>query len=559
MKPYLLFILSIAAVFLLAACGGADPTATTAPTPTSTQAPTSAATETPTSTDTPRTEPIATATSTATSDGGMLEVRVTAQPTDAVTRALVTVRNVEVSVSGDDAEWRLVAAEPEQFDLVKLQGVEEVLGSSTLEPGRYQQIRFEVTKVVLTIFDNVRMAAVPSERLVLVGEFELVAGATTVLTLDFDAAKSIVFQPGVGPQLTPAIKLLVRTESQSLAEARTVATLGKVVAPSPTDVPALSSANAVRVFLPNDHNLQQMNFWLALGAGLFEDEGLDIRVVLPPMPGAGAQLLLQGRADVAVLPRPQYLESIGLGEPVLIFANLLRNDPINLVVREEVAEERGLTADMPLAERLNGMRGLRVGVAFGPPTRLRLLFKSVGLDADSDIEMVLLHGDQQNEAFAKNEVDALYAHTPYLERSLLKQGAVMIVNQSAGEVPELRKTMHHALVTTQDYANANSEVIVALARAVHRAQQLIHTDLQAAADAIRGSGVQLLEPDGLETIVALYEPAIPQTPEVSVERLLKELALFPAHRTPPDLSGIDLTNHVDNQFAEQAIASSADY
>ena len=356
-KPYLLLILSIAAVFLLAACGGDGPTATTIPT----------------------------ATPTATSDLGMLEVRVTAQPTDAVTSSLVTVRNIEVGVSEDTTEWRMVAAEPEQFDLVKLPGVEEVLGSSTLEPGRYQRIRFEVTEVVLTIRSNVRMAAVPSEPLLLVGEFELVAGATTVLTLDFDAAKSIVFQPGVGPQLKPAIKLLVRTESQTLAEARTVATLGEEAVPSPTDVPALSSADVVRVAIPVDNNLQWMNFYVAQGAGFFQDEGINVQIVVPPMPDAAARFMMMGRADVALLPRPQYLESIGRGEPVVIFANLLSNDPINLVVREEVAEQRGISADMPLAERLNAMRGLRVGVAPGPPTRLRVLFESVGLDADSDI------------------------------------------------------------------------------------------------------------------------------------------------------------------------------
>ena len=95
-----------------------------------------------------------------------------------------------------------------------------------------------------------------------------------------------------------------------------------------------------------------------------------------------------------------------------------------------------------------------------------------------------------------------------------------------------------------------------MTKAVYRAQQLVHTDLGATADAIRASEVQLQEPQGLETILAIYEPAIPQTPEVSAEGVLKELGLFPAVRTPPDLSGIDLTNHVDNQFALEAISDS---
>jgi len=545
-KPYLLFILSIAVVFLLAACGGAEPTSTT----------TSPSTPTPTSTPSPTTAEAPTVTS----EKGTLEIRVTDQPTDDVTSILVTVSNIEVNVSGDseDAGWRTVIAESRQFDLVKLRGVEEILGTATLEPGRYRQMRLEVTEVELTIRGNVMMAKVPSKKLRLVGGFELNAGAMTILTLDFDAEKSVVFRPGSGPLLKPVVKLLVRTESQTLAEARTVATLGEEVAPSPTDVPALSSANVVRVAIPVNDNLQWMNFYVAQGAGFFEDEGINVQIVVPPMPDAAARFMMMGRAEVALLPRPMYLESIGQGDPVLIFANLLSNDPINLVVREEVAEERGISADMPLAERLNGMRGLRVGVAPGPPTRLRLLFESVGLDADSDIEMVILNGAAQNPAFADGSVDALYAHTPYLERALLKQGAVMIVNQSAGEVPELTNRQIHALLTTHEYAGSNPEVLAAMTRAVYRAQQLIHTDPQATADAIRASEVQLQEPEGLDTIIAIYEPAIPQTPEVSVEGVLRELgSFFPAHRTPPDLSGVDLTNHVDNQFAEQAIASSS--
>ena len=330
--------------------------------------------------------------------------------------------------------------------------------------------------------------------------------------------------------------------------------------PTPPSQPAETPAArliTVRVAMPVDDNLQWMNFYVAQGAGFFEDEGMDVRIVVPPMPDATGRFMVMGMADMAVLPRPLYLESVGRGEPVLTFANLFQNDPINLVVRKEVAEERGLSADMPLAERLNAMRGLRVGVAPGPPVRLRLLFESVGLDADSDIEMVIIPptGEGQNPPFGRGEIDALYAHTPFLERALLKQGAVMIVNQSAGEVPKLTNRQIHTLATTQGFASANPQVLVAMARAVYRAQQLIHTDLRATADAIRASEVRLQEPQGLDTIIAIYEPAIPQTPEVSIEDVLRELEFFPTHRTPPDLSGIDLSAHVDNRFALEAVAT----
>ena len=131
----------------------------------------------------------------------------------------------------------------------------------------------------------------------------------------------------------------------------------------------------------------------------------------------------------------------------------------------------------------------------------------------------------------------------------------MIVNQSAGEVPELSGRQIHTLVTTQDFASINPEALIAVARAVHRAQQLIHSDLQATADAINASGLEVQAPQGLQTIIAIYEPAIPQTPEVSVEGALRELELYPAILPLPDLSGVDMADFVDNRFAEEAIAS----
>ena len=532
MKFNAIFVLSIAAILFLAACGGGE------------------------ATPAPPEEPTKPPVSQTSADLGTLEVRVTDQPAEAATSILLTVKNIEVKVSGDggDAGWRTVIAEAKQFDLVKVRDIEEVLGSATLEPGRYQQIRLEVAEAVLTIRGNERAAAVPGGKLRLVGGFDVTAGVTTVLTLDFDTERSIIFRPGAGPQLKPVVKLLVRSGSQSPAEASIVSAPGEEAAPTPPAAPK-AGGKAVRVVMASKENLQQMNFWIAQGAGFFSDEGLDVEVIVPPNPQGTSQLILRGGADVAVLQRPLYLDLIGQQQPVLIFANLLQNDPINLVLRKEVAEARGISVEMPLTERLNGIRGLRVGVAPGPPVRLRLLFKSVGLDADRDIEMVIIHGAEQNQAFADGQVDALYSHTPYLERALVKQEAVLIVNQSAGEIPDLANRQHHALVTTQDYANANPEVLVALTRAVYRAQQLIHADLQATADAIRASGVQLQEPQGLATIVAIYEPAIPQTPEVSVEGILTELALYPAQKTPPDLSGIDLSTYVDPQIAQRAVDS----
>lgn len=357
-------------------------------------------------------------------------------------------------------------------------------------------------------------------------------------------------------------------------------------------------AAAVRVAIPNDHNLQWMNFWVAIGAGYFADEGLDVQVVLPRSVGgegrggvggggggaggggaggggggggagdAGSgggdgeadeglravETLLSGSADFAVLPRPIFLIAVSEARPVLAVANLLANDPINLVVQGDIAEERGLSPEAPLADRLGDLRGLRVGVAGGPITRLRALLAVAGMNADTDIEMVVVQGAMQNAAFAERRFDALFAHTPFLETALTEQGAVLLVNLSAGEVPELAGRQIHQLVTTRESASRRPDLVLAMTRAIYRAQQLIHSDREATLTAIRASGVRLQAPDALDRIVEIYAPAIPGSPAVSAEGAARELALFPARRALPDVSGVAIEDFVDNRFAMQAIA-----
>jgi NitT/TauT family transport system substrate-binding protein len=307
----------------------------------------------------------------------------------------------------------------------------------------------------------------------------------------------------------------------------------------------------VRVLVPDGDNLQYLAFWTAEGAGYFDDEGIAVDLYVPELPAQAIAKVIAGEAPVAVLPPPQYLELIADRVPIVLVANLLRNDPINLVVRRSVFEQRGMSATAPLRERLQSLEGLRIGVAPGPPTRLRALFTSVGLDADALVHTVIRHGKDQNDAFAHGECDALFAHTPYLETALDDQDAVMLVNQSGGEVPALAMRQIHALTTTREFLGAHRATVVAMVRAIARAEKLVHTDLAATVNAVMRAR-RSLDRRHVETIVRIYQPAIPDTPAVGTEGLAPALALFPASRTPPSLEGVPLADFVDPSVLDEA-------
>lgn len=305
-----------------------------------------------------------------------------------------------------------------------------------------------------------------------------------------------------------------------------------------------ASAQPVRVGIPERNNLQYISFWIAQGAGLFKAEGLDIEIVIPDAANMSGMILMQNRVDVALLQPPVYLGLIAEQHPFVLFANLLANDPINLIVRADVAAKLKLDPKAPLVDRLHALKGLRIGVAPEPPRRMRILFAEAGMNADQDVQIVIRRAEDLIEALTTNVVDALYTHTPFLEDALVRLGAVMIVNQSGGEVTSLRDGQIHSLGATREYAAAHPEIIRKMTRAIARAQDLLRKDSKAAIAALNNAGIASPTPQHLETIVNLYRPAVPMTPRVSAAAIERNAKLYPARPTMPDFTKVKAADFV---------------
>ena len=108
MKRYWALIFCAVAFALIVACGGGGATSTPIahPAPEATEDPTLR--ETPTQDSTPRPDNL-----------GTLEFRVTAQPIDNVSSILVTVKDIEIHVSGGEeiSGWRNVVEKSRRFEM----------------------------------------------------------------------------------------------------------------------------------------------------------------------------------------------------------------------------------------------------------------------------------------------------------------------------------------------------------------------------------------------------------------------------------------------------------
>ena len=167
---------------------------------------------------------------------GTLEVRVTDAPDPSITAVYVTTDNIEVSIAGK--EWLSVIDEAITFELLALEGVEAVLGTAELPVGKYGQVRLSVPEVQVEKDGELITAEVPGDTIKLVGNFELVAGEKTFISLDFEVDRSLVDRQRQGFLFKPVIKLAVGEPGEKGPAA--VALTG---GPEPTSVAAPTSVS----------------------------------------------------------------------------------------------------------------------------------------------------------------------------------------------------------------------------------------------------------------------------------------------------------------------------
>ncbi len=108
-----------------------------------------------------------------------------------VTSVKVTVDSVKVQSAAKG--WVTVTSTPKTYDLLKLkaEAKQELMADTKLEEGTYNQIRLEVSKIVITDSSGEHEAKLPSGELKITGNLEVKANSTATATFDFKADKSL--------------------------------------------------------------------------------------------------------------------------------------------------------------------------------------------------------------------------------------------------------------------------------------------------------------------------------------------------------------------------------
>ncbi len=183
---------------------------------------------------------------------GTLQIRVTDAPKSdrTITKVYVEVNpvdGIQIHRAGSDnsdeaGDWisANISAANNPFELLALKnsnGLYAILGDANLPSGNYTQIRMDIKSVTVTINGENETATVPSGKIKFVRPFEVANGATTVLTFDFDAEKSINVTGNGKVMMKPVIKLTVEKPSGGQNENGNENEHGQAISISPSGLP----------------------------------------------------------------------------------------------------------------------------------------------------------------------------------------------------------------------------------------------------------------------------------------------------------------------------------
>ncbi len=145
----------------------------------------------------------------------------------AVTSVKVTVDSVKVHSSTEG--WVTVSSQPKTYDLLKLktEGSQELLADVQLKEGTYQQVRLDVSKVVVTDASGEHEAKLPSGELKIVGELVVKANSTSTATFDFIADESLHITGKGEYILAPVVKLETQEDAEVEVDAESKVKINK--------------------------------------------------------------------------------------------------------------------------------------------------------------------------------------------------------------------------------------------------------------------------------------------------------------------------------------------
>jgi len=191
---------------------------------------------------------------------------------------------------------------------------------------------------------------------------------------------------------------------------------------------------------------------------------------------------------------------------------------VYVVMSNAALQKTGITADMPVDEKVRRMRGLRIGIT-GPgstvDTAVRALFKARGMDPDKEVSLLPL-GAPSNmiAAMEKNATDAFAYPAPWPSIAANRGLGKVMIDPFNDQIPEIRGVPFNIVATSRDLIAKDPALVEKIVRVFTRAMKFAKDDPEGAKRIMRKRFPDLDE-TVFNTLWASYRKALPEDPVIT--------------------------------------------
>ncbi len=287
--------------------------------------------------------------------------------------------------------------------------------------------------------------------------------------------------PTAPPTSAPAKPVAAPTPA---AASKPTAAAGPTSAPAakPTAATKAPASNAPKIKL----SIAQVNpvwsfapLYLAVQAGYFDDEGVDMNVQIVSSGALASAALVSGEVQAVAGASTDNLTSYERQIETIVIAGYVTSLMMDLAASNSFLQKTGLTRESPLKDRVTALKGTKLGVSSvaGAPTQFaKYLLKAYGLNPETDAEYIVVgSGPTKVAALRQEQVDVFIAGQPDAQTAE-RQGIGKVYVVMGQEIPIFKDFVYETLTVTKDWVAKNPEPAQRIARALGRANNHIQND-----------------------------------------------------------------------------------
>jgi NitT/TauT family transport system substrate-binding protein len=273
---------------------------------------------------------------------------------------------------------------------------------------------------------------------------------------------------------------------------------------------------------------------------------------------AALAAVVGGNMEVYVGAASSAIRSQTMGTDALIISPMVTRYSIDIVVRKDIAAQRGITAASSETERYKALKGLKIGASgagSGTHQIAQYALARAGLNSERDATMVFL-GDSASTlaAFGAKRVDAITASSPASEIAIRDQNGFLLVDGPGNGYSELDGFLYVALIASRKWSEAKPELATRVVRAFGKAQAAMHDPKLGpeARDKVHAKYFDTVDKAVFDMAWARGLPGIPSKLTMNaamMERVVNFLNEFSSEKITADISKV-----YTNRFVEAAMS-----